>query len=741
MQFFPATAVRLDGGAFADAVRTDLAYVRALDPDRLLAPFLTEAGLPPRAPGYPSWESEGLGGQTGGHYLSALSHLWAATGEHDLRARLEYMLDELARAQDAVGTGYVGGVPDGADVFAAVGSEGLPAALAFGQSPNWVPWYNLHKTFHGLLDAYSVAGIDRALDIVTRLADWWLAIAADVDDEAFETMLATEFGGMNEVFSRLAELTGRDEDAAMALRFSHRAILDPLLEGRDALTGLHANTQIPKAVGYAISPDDSIRAAADVFWRTVVDRRSTAIGGNSVREHFHALDDFSPMIEDREGPETCNTYNMLRLTRALAERELRPEHLDYAERALFNHVLSAQHPEHGGFVYFTPMRPRHYRVYSTVDECFWCCVGSGIENQARHGEWVFGVEDGALAVNLFVPATLDAPSFGGRVRIETGFPADDSVAVVLDLDAPRAFALRLRVPEWAPGLSDLAVDGEPLAGDAIPGAVVLDREWQPGARVTFRVPLTPRAEAMPDGSPWRAFLAGPIVLAARSSEDGLLGLEGDDERWSHIARGELLPLAGVPIVTEAAATELLTETAPLRYQLQTDAGDVELEPFAGIHDARYTVYWPVASDSDARRAELQEQDAALEVDAATLDRVSFGEQQPESDHAFEGPDSWIVSDGDRHARATRDRIAVTLRNPDGAGRTLRLGLVQSAEPTRLAVRVDGELVAFESFDAGEAEVELDVALGDAGRGEVVRLELSGAEGRSTPGIRSVRLLR
>jgi DUF1680 family protein len=611
MDFFPLTRVRLDDGPFADALLTDLAYVRALEPDRLLAPFLREAGLPTRAPGYPSWESEGLGGQTGGHYLSALSFLLAATGERDLRERLEYMLGELARAQDAHGTGYIGGVPGGAALFAALAVDGPATAHAFGQSPNWVPWYNLHKTFEGLIDAYAVGGAGRALEMVTRLADWWLAIARDVDDATFETMLATEFGGMNEVFARLARITGRDDFAAMAMRFSHRAVLEPLREGRDALTSLHANTQIPKAVGYAISPDAGIRAAADVFWRTVVDHRSAVIGGNSVREHFHDPADFAPMVEDREGPESCNTYNMLRLTRALAERDLRPEHLDYAERALFNHVLSAQHPD-GGFVYFSSMRPGHYRVSSTVDECFWCCVGSGIESQARYGEWVFGRVDGALAINLFVPATLDAPEFGGRVRIETAFPRDAAVTVVLDLDAPRTFALRLRVPGWAGALDDLDVDGEAAEGVTAPGAIVLEREWQPGARITFRVPLVVRSEDLPDGSPWRAFLVGPVVLAARCEADDLVGLRGDDARWGHVAGGPLRPLAETPIVMDAAAGDLLTETAPLRYRLRTDdpAASVDLEPFAGIHDARYTVYWPVAAGKTAevRRAELRARD-------------------------------------------------------------------------------------------------------------------------------------
>lgn len=634
MDFFPLDRVRLEAGPFADAVRTDLAYVRALEPDRLLAPFLREAGLPTRAPAYPSWESEGLGGQTGGHYLSALSLLLAATGEDDLRGRLDYMLDELARAQDAQGTGYVGGVPGGSALFASLAVDGLATARAFGESPNWVPWYNLHKTFQGLIDAYTVGGQHRALDMVTRLADRWLAIARDVDDATFDAMLATEFGGMNEVFARLAQITGREDLAAMALRFSHRAILEPLCEGRDALSGLHANTQIPKAVGYAISPDAGIRAAADVFWHTVVHNRSAVIGGNSVREHFHDPADFAPMVEDREGPESCNTYNMLRLTRALAEWDLRPEHLDYAERALFNHVLSAQHPD-GGFVYFTSLRPAHYRVTSTVGECFWCCVGSGMEAQARYGEWVFGMVDGALAINLFVPATLDAPQvggvrqragglgrspIGGHVRIETAFPMDAAVAVVLDLDAPRTFALRLRVPGWASGLDDLAVDGEPAEGVAVPGAIVLEREWLPGARITFRVPLTVRSEGLPDGSPWRAFLAGPIVLAARGTADDLVGLRGDDARWGHVAGGPLRSLAETPIVTDDPAGELLTPTARLRYRLSTADPEafVELEPFAGIHDARYTVYWPVTDGAtvEARRAELRARDTALAAASA-----------------------------------------------------------------------------------------------------------------------------
>jgi DUF1680 family protein len=308
------------------------------------------------------------------------------------------------------------------------------------------------------------------------------------------------------------------------------------------------------------------------------------------------------MIEHAEGPETCNTYNMLRLTRALAERGLRPEHLDYAERALFNHVLSAQHPQRGGFVYFTSLRPGHYRVYSVADRVFWCCVGSGIENQARYGEWVFGVEDGALAINLFVPATLDAPEFGGQIRVTTDFPADPSVTVTLDVDSPRTFAVRVRVPSWAGSLDELAVNDEPVDARAGRGALIIEREWRPGDRITFRAPLSLHAEGLPDGSPWRAFLAGPIVLAARSGDDDLVGLFAEDDGDSQVAHGPLHPLTDTPVIADAAAGDLLTQTAPLRFRLATvdPSRAVELEPFAGIHESRYTVYWPVTAPPSER---------------------------------------------------------------------------------------------------------------------------------------------
>ncbi|MBK7819979.1 MAG: glycoside hydrolase family 127 protein [Tessaracoccus sp.] len=747
MKFFPLDRIRLLPGPFADAIRIDLDYVMGLHPDRLLAPFLREAGLPAKAASYGNWEDSGLDGHTAGHYLSALALLWAATAESAPKARLDAMVAELARAQDALGTGYVGGVPGGAALFASL-AGGVEAARRLGSSAHWVPWYNLHKTFQGLIDAHVIAGSNAALAVIVRLADWWLEIAADLDDETFEAMLDTEFGGMNDAFAQLAALTGCEDCAAMARRFSHRAILDPLLDRRDALTGLHANTQIPKAVGYAttaaVADDEALRGAADFFWRTVVERRTVAFGGNSVREHFHDAGDFTPVIEDREGPESCNTYNMLKLTRALAEAELRPEHLDFAERALFNHVLASQHPERGGFVYFTSMRPRHYRNYSARDLGFWCCVGTGMEVQAKHGEFVFGIEDDALAVNLFVPAELNAPEFGGRVRLETGFPFDDVVRLTLLLDAPHRFPLRLRVPGWG-ALVDVVINGESVVGEGTPGALLLDREWTPGDVVSFRVPLTPRAERLPNGSPWQAYLAGPIVLAARAGTDHLAGLMADDSRMGHIAQGALMGFGDLPIVADGATD--IVETGRLTYRvpaLDPPGATIDLEPFAHLHDARYTVYWPVADgEVAARRAGLVTQDEGVSLDARTIDKVALGEQQPESDHGFRGTATEVGLTGDRRWRSTRASMGVRLRREENPWCRLAVSYV-TAGPGRVVVTVAGHVVGEETFDsAGEwltGEYDVTEAL-HAHTGDTVDVEFSAADGLPTPGVATVRLLR
>ncbi|RYZ47815.1 MAG: glycosyl hydrolase, partial [Chitinophagaceae bacterium] len=406
---------------FKKAQETDKAYILSLHADRLLAPFLREAGLPLLAKSYGNWEATGLDGHIGGHYLSALANMYAATGDKRVGERLTYTIDWLEKCQQKDGDGYVGGIPGGKKMWQAI-ADGKINAGSFSLNDKWVPLYNIHKLFAGLADAYLLTGNSKAKQVLIKLSDWFLRITGNLSDEQLQTILRSEHGGMNEVFADIAEISGDQKYLVLAKRLSHKAILQPLLEKRDALNGQHANTQIPKVIGYLriaqMDGDKGWLEGARFFWNTVTKNRTISIGGNSVREHFHPANDFSSMIETREGPETCNTYNMLKLSKLLFASAPSSAYMDYYERAVSNHILSSQHPN-GGFVYFTPIRPQHYRVYSSPQESFWCCVGTGLENHGKYGEMIYAHNNKDLFINLFIPSVLNWKENGLVLKQET----------------------------------------------------------------------------------------------------------------------------------------------------------------------------------------------------------------------------------------------------------------------------------------------------------------------------------
>ncbi len=450
MQLFPLQNVRLLSSPFKDAQQTDLQYMLELDADRLLAPFLKDAGIPTQANNYGNWENTGLDGHIGGHYLSALSNMYAATGDTAVLHRLNYMLDILKKCQDKNGNGYVGGIPGGQTIWKDI-AAGKINASTFGLNDKWVPLYNIHKLYAGLIDAYTIAGNMQAKTMLIKLADWFLQLAAGLSDDQIQLMLRSEHGGMNEVFADVAAITSDEKYLVMARKLSHKAILNPLLQQHDELNGIHANTQIPKVIGFMrvgeVARDSDWAKAANFFWNTVVTNRTISIGGNSVREHFNPTNDFSSMLESKEGPETCNSYNMLRLTKHLFLANSKALYINYYERTLYNHILSSQHPN-GGFVYFTPIRPRHYRVYSEPQESFWCCVGSGLENHGKYGELIYTHTDKDIFVNLFIPSILEWKERGITLKQENVFPNQESTQITLKLDQPKLFALSFRYPSW-----------------------------------------------------------------------------------------------------------------------------------------------------------------------------------------------------------------------------------------------------------------------------------------------------
>ena len=643
---FSVNEVKLTQSDFKHAEDMDIRYLLGIDPDRLLAPYLKEAGLTPKAQNYTNWENTGLDGHIGGHYLSALSYMYASTGNAEIKGRLDYFISELKRCADANGNGYISGVPDGKKKWKEI-SEGNIRASSFGLNDGWVPLYNIHKIFAGLRDAYLLTGNKDAKQMFINLTAWMYDLTKGLSDDQLQRMLDSEHGGLNETFADAAAISGDERFMQLAKRFSHKKVLDPLLRGEDRLTGMHANTQIPKVIGYKriadIEGNDQWDRAAQFFWKTVVDNRSITIGGNSVREHFHPADDFSSMLTSEQGPETCNTYNMLRLTKMLYETSADTHYMDYYERALYNHILSTVNPIQGGFVYFTPMRSGHYRVYSQPQTSFWCCVGSGMENHARYGEMIYS-HGGAdnLYVNLFIPSEL---TWGKTLITQTNkFPAEEATTITVNPKKPAEFTIRVRIPEWTDASKmQPTVNGQPVEAKAEGGYLAISRKWAKGDKLHVQLPMSLRAVSLPDKSDNYSFMYGPIVLASSLGKQEQLGLFADDSRGGHIAGGRQLPLQDMPVLVadknNLMANITKVEGRPMTFRLTGSVpekyAEMTLVPFSSLHECRYMVYWPVVSQQDwqAKQEEIARAEAERQaIEQATADKVICGEQQPESDH-------------------------------------------------------------------------------------------------------------
>jgi DUF1680 family protein len=610
LKSFQLQHVRLLPGPFKDAQGTDLNYMLSLDPDRLLAPYLKEAGLVPKKENYGSWENTGLDGHIGGHYLSALSYMYASTGDERLNQRLDYMLAQLQRCQDKIGSGYLGGMPGGIAMWNDI-AKGKIVSDTFALNGKWVPLYNLHKTMAGLRDAYVIAKKIRARTMLIRLTDFIYKISEKLTDDQIQLMLTSEHGSINEIFADVSVYANNEKYLRLARRFSHHFLLDPLIAGMDKLDGLHANMQIPKVVGFKriseLDGDADYLKAAQFFWETVVQHRTVVIGGNSVSEHFNPSGDFTSMITDIAGPETCNTYNMLKLTKALFQTSAKLSYVDFYERALYNHILSSQHPLTGGFVYYTPMRPGHYRVYSQAQECMWCCVGSGMENHGKYGELIYNYDTNDLFVNLFIPSRLKWEKKGVVLSQHTKFPDEETTEVVIDSAKENLFTINIRYPGWVDsGKLAIAINEKNIKIESKPGTyIAIRRKWKRGDRIRIFLPMKITTESLPGGSGFIAFLHGPIVLAAKTDTTDLYKLFADSEQFTgYRARGKLYSLDSMPVLVYHN-TGVGGYLKPVKGKPQTFIApaliepdkfkNLELIPFYKLHDARYIIYWPVRS--------------------------------------------------------------------------------------------------------------------------------------------------
>ncbi|WP_284614973.1 beta-L-arabinofuranosidase domain-containing protein [Aquabacterium humicola] len=592
---FALADVRLLAGPFRRAQALGARYLLSLNADRLLHGFRRNAGLEPRAARYGGWESRDLcPGHTLGHYLSACSMMGAATARAVFHRRVGHVVDELHACQQAAGSGLVCAFPDG--------DTQLRNAIA-GRPVTGVPWYTMHKIMAGLLDAHVHAAHARALPVLRRLADWMVDATQGIDDDRFQQMLGIEFGGMGEVLADLQALTGDARYLSLARRFDHRMLLEPLADGRDPLDGLHANTQIPKVIGFQrlaeATGEQRYARAAHYFWGRVVHERSFATGGHGDGEHFFPPAEARRHIGSAKTMETCCTYNMLRLTRALFAAAPSAAHADYCERALFNGILASQDPDTGLVTYFQATRPGYPKLYGTPERSFWCCTGTGMESFAKLGDSIYfhDADDGdALYVNLFVASTLDWAAKGVRLRQTTNFPEQAGTRLQIDARAPTRFALRLRHPAWCARLT-VQLNGRPLMTSTEPGRYVeLDRQWRPGDVIEVALPMRLALQPLPGASDIAAVTLGPLVLAARLGREGLR--PGNDIIDSEYLYGAVLKsdtaLPRLALGGRPLQDLLRPAAAPLRFRTGPPGREIELAPFHHIAHERYSLYWQVA---------------------------------------------------------------------------------------------------------------------------------------------------
>ena len=593
---FPLTRVRLLDGPFKSAMDSDQRYILSLDPDRLLHTFRLTAGLPSQAKPLGGWEEPkgGLRGHFLGYYLTACAEMYQSTVNPVYKDQAEKVISGLAECQKAIGSGYVSAFP--ATVF---------DTLETKYGGVWAPYYTMHKLMAGLLDCYQAFVDKQALQVAEGMADYFAGRMAKLTPEQIDKVLKTnshapqnEFGGMSDVLHRLYLDTGRPSDLKLANLFDRDWIVDPMAKGEDTLPKLHANTHIAQAIGwwthYIVTGDQKYLDAARNFWASVTRHHSYAEGGNSNKEHF-----CNPGAEagalSPETAETCNVYNMLKLTRDLFQTAPSVEFGDYYEKALLNHILGSIDPETGTTIYFLNLYPGGFKVYSTPLDSFWCCNGTGMENHAKYGESIYFHSGKKLWVNLYIASELDWKQLGVTIRQGTSYPVEQGSTLRFSMAKPQEFEVILRIPSWATNGNSVTLNGRkldlyPTGGTLLP----VKRVWNDGDTLKLDLPMRLRTYHPPDDPKTSAFFYGPVLLA------GELGHENYPS--SDHAKGQLdlakQPVTSPPLLLDADSDHPFQWLRPVPGKpLSFNSGsatrpaNIIFSPLYSIHHQRYAVYW------------------------------------------------------------------------------------------------------------------------------------------------------
>lgn len=634
---FDLEEVELLDGPFLEASKLNEKILLNYEPDRLLAHFREQAQLKPKAQHYGGWEGESLTGHSLGHYLSACSMMYKTTGNEEFLKRVNYIVNELDTVQKVHGDGYLGAFDNGKKIFEEEIANGNIRSAGFDLNGIWAPIYTQHKIMAGLMDAYKLCRNKKALEIEQKFADWLGSIVENLSHEEIQKMLHCEHGGINEAYAELFAVTGNERYLKIARLFHHEAVLDPLAKGIDILPGHHANTQIPKIIGlsrlYELTGDTTDRKTAQFFWERVVYHHSYVTGGNGDHEYFGPPDTLSNRLSSNT-TETCNVYNMLKLSNHLFKWEAEAEVADYYERALFNHILSSQHPQSGHVIYNLSLEMGGHKHYQNPFG-FTCCVGTGMENHAKYPKNIYFHNDRELFVSQFIASRLNWKEKGLKLTQNTRYPDEQKTAFIFECEKPVDLILQIRYPYWAEKGMIVTVNGKKVSYSQKPQSfVAIHREWKTGDKVEVSFPFSLRLEAMPDNKDRVALMYGPLVLA------GQLGPVDDPKANDPLYVPVLMVEDRDP---QSWAVPVPDEPNMFKTQNVGRPRDIIFKPFYKTHDRRYSVYFDIFNEAKWEKFQ-EEYKAKLEaqkiLEARTIDFFQPGEMQPERDHNFKSEKSW-----------------------------------------------------------------------------------------------------
>ena len=689
-----------EGSLFKHAMDKDAAYLLVVEPNRLLNRFYLNAGLPTKGVVYGGWENGGLSGHTLGHYLSACSMFAVTSGNPEFKKRVDYIVNELERCQKARKTGYVGAIPNEDSLFNKV-SRGIIKSGGFDLNGGWSPWYTVHKVMAGLVDAFLYCDNQKALQIVVRMADWTDNIVKNLTEEQRLKMLNCEYGGMNDVLVNIYAITGNKKYLNLSRKFNDEFVMGQLAKEIDPMPGKHSNTNVPKAIGsarsYEVTNTHSDKTIASFFWNTMVHHHSYVIGGNSSYEYCGEEDKLNDRLSDNTC-ETCNTYNMLKLTMHLFSWQPSQDLADYYERALYNHILSSQNPTDGMMCYFVPLRMGTEKQFSDQFNTFTCCVGTGMENHSKYVESIYyQAKDGGLYVNLFIPSVLNWKEKGIIVQQATRFPENNKSILTFTVKTPKQFPLYLRNPKWTANGVQVKVNGSkvsPTTNES--GYLVINRKWKTNDKVEILLPMTLHTESIQDNPNRVAFLYGPIVLA------GQLGKQTPD------------PLLGTPVLLtdDRAINNWIkpVDNEPLTFMMNGVGKpfDPLLKPFYSTYDQHYSVYFDFFTSAEwsSRQAEYEaDKRAQKKIEENTIDNFRIGEMQPERDHNLQSSTQSYVDEAfGRAGREARsgNYFSFEMKTQPDIDNNLLMTYIGDDKDRKFDVLIDGVKLTTVEWSGGKA---------------------------------------